>query len=209
VPVPPSPPPEAGPTADELLGEFQQLQAEEAAAEAQAQSSAPPNAPPPTRFTPAAAKPTNPEVEGKKLTLAQRVMKMSISEKIKLATLGNKEARTMLLRDSNKLVCTAAIRSPRITEGEVLAMANNRAANDEVLRIIYTNRDWCRAYALRLALIKNPRVPSAVSMKMLASLHESDVKDLARNRNVPALIQQMAKKAVDKKNEPKKDSGGH
>jgi len=201
------PPPEAGPTADEMLGEFQQLQAEEAAVEAEARATAPANAPPPTRFTP--AKPANPEVEGKKLTLAQRVMKMSISEKVKLATLGNKEARTILLRDSNKLVCTAAIRSPRITEGEVLAMANNRAANDEVLRIIYTNRDWCKAYAMRLALIKNPRVPAAVSMKMLSTLHEADVKDLARNRNVPAIIQQMAKKATDKKSEPKKDDGGH
>lgn len=201
-------PPEPTPSADEMMQAFQQLQQEEAAAEAEEAAANPqPAAPaaPPSRFAPKKEKEPNPEVEGKKLTLAQRVMKMTISEKVKLATLGNKEARTILLRDTNKLVCTAAIRSPRITEGEVLAMANNRAANEEVLRIIYTNRDWCKAYTLRLALIKNPRVPAAISMKMLGSLHESDLKDLARSRNVPAIIQQMAKKATDKANEPKKE----
>ena len=48
-----------------------------------------------------------PMEEGKQLTLTQRIMKMNIAEKIKLATLGNKEARTLLIRDSNKLVCTS------------------------------------------------------------------------------------------------------
>ncbi|HET9450533.1 MAG TPA: hypothetical protein VFO83_06605, partial [Aggregicoccus sp.] len=55
--------------------------------------------------------------EGRKQNLTQRIMKMSISEKIKLATLGNKEARGQLMRDSNKLVAVAVIRSPRITDG--------------------------------------------------------------------------------------------
>lgn len=205
----PAAPPERGPSADEMIQEYQQLQQEEAAVEA-AESAASPQpaaaAPAPvSRFAPKKEKEPDPVVEGKKLTLAQRVMKMSISEKVKLATLGNKEARTILLRDTNKLVCTAAIRSPRITDGEVLAMANNRAANEEVLRIIYTNRDWCKSYTLRLALIKNPRVPAAISMKMLGSLHEADLKELSRSRNVPAIIQQMAKKATDKANEPKKE----
>jgi len=49
----------------------------------------------------APAKQETEEETKKKLTITQRVMKMSVSEKIKLATLGNKEARTILLRDSN------------------------------------------------------------------------------------------------------------
>src|SRR5512140_2834169 len=68
---------------------------------------------------------STPEQEEKKLTITQRIMKMSVSEKIKLATLGNKEARTILLRDSNKLVCMAAATSPRITDGEILGLANS------------------------------------------------------------------------------------
>ncbi len=86
--------------------------------------------------------------EGKKLTLSQRVMKMNVAEKIKLATKGNKEVRGILIRDSNKLVAVAVIRSPRITDGEVLTQAQNKVALDDVLRVIYSNREWLRQYAI-------------------------------------------------------------
>ena len=142
--------------------------------------------------------------EGKRLTFTQRIMKMSIAEKIKLATLGNKEARSILLRDSNKLVAVAAIRSPRITEGEVMMMAANRAVNDDVLRVIYNNREWTKDYRVKLGLVKNPKTPMALSMRFLATLRETDVKEIARDRNVPSGIMQQAKKMIDKKS-PRKD----
>jgi hypothetical protein len=169
-------PPERGPTADEILAEFKELGDESA----------------------------SPMEEGKRLTLTQRIMKMSIAEKIKLATLGNKEARGILLRDSNKLVAVAAIRSPRITEGEVMMMAANRSVNDDVLRVIYNNREWTKDYRVKLGLVKNPKTPMALSMRFLVTLRETDVKEIARDRNVPSGIMQQAKKMIDKKS-PRKD----
>jgi hypothetical protein len=145
--------------------------------------------------------------EGKRMTLTQRIMKMTISEKIKLATLGNKEARSALIRDSNKLVCTAVIRSPRITDGEVLLSAGNKAANDEVLRVIYGNREWTKNLKIKLALVKNPKVPLTVVMKFLNSLRENELKDLSRDRNVPQGVQSFAKKMLEKKTAPKKEGG--
>ncbi len=147
---------------------------------------------------------TAPLEEGKRITLSQKIMKMSVAEKIKLATKGNKEVRTMLIRDSNKLVCTAVIRSPRLTDSEVLTQAQNRIANEEVLRIICANREWVRQYPIKLALIKNPKVPAQMSMKMLNTLHDTDVKNLARDKNVSGAIQMMAKKMLSKKDDPKK-----
>jgi hypothetical protein len=143
--------------------------------------------------------------EGKKLTLSQKIMKMNVSEKIKLATKGNKEARGVLIRDSNKLVAVATIRSPRISEGEVLTQAQNRIAHDDVLRVIFSNREWLRMYAVKLALVKNPKVPQGVSMRLLGQLHESDVKMLAKDKNVPGSVQMMAKKHVSKKDAPRRD----
>jgi hypothetical protein len=147
-----------------------------------------------------------PMEEGKRLTLSQRVMKMSITEKIKLATVGNREARSLLIRDNNKLVAVAVIRSPRITDGEVLRVAANRATLDEVLRIIYGNREWTKKYPVKLALVKNPKTPLAISLRFLAALRESEVKELARDRNVPSSIQQAARKMTDKKDAPKRES---
>jgi hypothetical protein len=170
-------PPDPGLTADQVMAEYSELSDETAA----------------------------PLEEGKRMTLSQRVMKMNIAEKIKLATKGNKEARGLLIRDSNKLVCTAVIRSPRITDGEVLMQANSRTCNEEVLRIIFGNREWTKMYQVKLALVKNPKTPAAVSMRFLNTLRETEVRDLARNKNVPSTIQMQAKKMMDKKNAPKKE----
>ncbi|HEY1416299.1 MAG TPA: hypothetical protein VGF41_00300, partial [Myxococcaceae bacterium] len=120
-------------------------------------------------------------------------------------TKGNKEARSYLLRDSNKLVAVAVIRSPKITDGEILAVANNRAALDDVLRVVYNNREWLKDYRVKVALTKNPKVPLPVAMKFLSQLRESEVKDLARNKNVPSGVQVLARKMLDKKNAPKKE----
>jgi hypothetical protein len=139
------------------------------------------------------------EESTKKLTITQRVMKMSVAEKIKLATLGNKEARTLLLRDSNKLVCMAAVTSPRITDGEILGLANSRTVSADVLRYIYSNREFTRTYAIKTSLVKNPKVPLPTALKLLVMLQEKDIKDLARDRNVPQTIQAQAKAYMMKK----------
>lgn len=170
-------PPERGPTAEEVVAENAELREEDA---------------PPVE-------------EGKRLTLSQRVGKMSVSEKIKLATIGNKEARGLLARDPNRLVGVAVIRSPRITAGEVLGMANNRAVIEDVLRVIYSNREWTKNYALKLALAKNPKTPMAIAMRHLSSLREADVISLSRNKNIPSGIQMVAKKMVEKKNAPPRE----
>ncbi|MCI0670788.1 MAG: hypothetical protein L0Y64_10035 [Myxococcaceae bacterium] len=171
-------PPDPGPTAEEVLRDFRDEVLSEGAA---------------------------PMEEGKKLTLTQRVMKMSTAERIKLATLGNKEARSILLRDSNKLVAMAAIRSPRVTDAEVLAQAYNKSAHDDVLRAIYGNKEWIKEYTIKLALVKNPKVPVAITMRFLSTLRESDVKDLAKNKNVAQGVQVMARRMVEKKGAPRRD----
>ncbi len=174
------PPPKEGPTADDIMSEFSMPDA------------------------PGAEEGITPMEEAKKLSLSKRIMSMNVSEKIKLATKGNKEARGILMRDSNKLVSVAVIRSPRITDGEVLTQAQSKICIDDVLRVIYSNREWLRKYSIKLALVKNPKVPQGVSMRLIATLHEHDVKSLAKDKNVPGSVQMLAKKQIEKKNAPKK-----
>jgi hypothetical protein len=145
-----------------------------------------------------------PMEEGQRINFAKSIMKMSVSEKVKLATKGNKEARGILLRDSNRLVAVAAIRNPRITDGEVLAQILNKAVNDDVLREIYGDREYTKQYPFKLALVKNPKTPQAMSMRFLSTLRETDVKNLSRDKNVPNVVQQLARKMMEKKENPNK-----
>jgi hypothetical protein len=173
-------PVDTGPTADEVVAEFA-----------------------------VGAEATVPLEEGKRSTFTQRISKMSIAEKIKLASKGNKEARTVLLRDSNKLVAMSAIQSPRLTDGEVLAMANNRTAQEDILRYISSNRDWLKSYALKLALVKNPKVPLPTAMKFLPLLREPDIRELARDRNVPGGVKNQARVMMAKKDTRGGGGGEH
>lgn len=182
-----APPVPEGPTADELMSEFGMSDGTGAATETES---------------------ATPMEEAKKLSLSKRIMSMNVSEKIKLATKGNKEARGILMRDSNKLVSVAVIRSPRITDGEVLGQAQSKTCIDDVLRVIYNNREWLRKYAIKLALVKNPKVPQGVAMRLINTLHEHDVKSLAKDKNVPGSVQMLAKKQMEKKNAPKAGQGG-
>ena len=152
--------------------------------------------------------PPTPEQEEKRLTMTQRVLKMSVSQKIKLATLGNREARTLLLRDSNRLVSLAAAQSPRMTDGEILGLANSKTAGAEVLRYIYESRDFTKIYALRAALVRNPKVPLPTALKLLPTLQEKDIKELARDRNVPATVQAQAKSWIMKREQAGKGPAG-
>lgn len=137
--------------------------------------------------------------EQQRLTLAQRILAMSVSEKIKLATLGNKEARSLLLRDTNKLVALAAIQSPRISESEVIAMTQSRTVHEDIIREITNNREWMKLYQVKLNLVRNPKTPPGVALRLVPHIREKDLKDLRSNKNIPHVVQTAARTLLMKK----------
>ena len=141
--------------------------------------------------------------EEKRLTVTQRILGMTVSEKIKLASLGNKEARTILLRDSNKLVAMAAAQSPRMTESEIVSLSQSRTVHEDVLRAIYSNREWLKLYQVKLNLVRNPKTPLPTAMRFLTHIRANDLKDLQKNRNVPIGIQTGARNLVARSSQKK------
>jgi hypothetical protein len=127
------------------------------------------------------------------------IQQMSIFEKVKLARLGNKEARGLLVRDRNKVVAVAAITSPKITDGEVVGFASSRNVCDEVLRMIANNRLWTRNYKTKLALASNPRTAQPTAMKFLNFLHDSDLKTMMKSKDVPSTVSVHARRILTKK----------
>ena len=140
------------------------------------------------------------EVEQKRQSITQQFMKMGVAKKIEWANKkGNREIRTLLLRDPNKLVQLAVIQSPRMTEGEVAKVAMSRTSPNEVLQYIYNNRQLMKNYQIKINLISNPKVPVGVSMRFLSGLRLAEVKALAKNKNVPQGLATAAKNLLEKK----------
>src|SRR3954468_15189820 len=139
-------------------------------------------------------------LEQKKESITQQVMKLGIAKKIEWANKkGNREVRSILLRDPNKLVQLAVIQSPRITEGEISKVALSRTAPQEVLQFIYNNRQLMKNYQIKMNIVTNPKVPVGVSMRFLSTLRMAEVKAVAKNRNVSQGLATAAKKLMEKK----------
>ena len=127
------------------------------------------------------------------------VQKMSVFQKIKLARLGNKEARGLLVRDGNRVVAIASITNPKVTDNEVAKIAQSRNVHDEVLRIISVNREWTRNYQVKLGLASNPKCPAPTAMKFLNHLMDKDLKTIMRSKDVPRAIATHARRILMKK----------
>ncbi|MEZ4704177.1 MAG: hypothetical protein R3A11_03105 [Bdellovibrionota bacterium] len=137
--------------------------------------------------------------EKEKLSMYQYVQTLRTGEKIKLALKGNKEARNLMIKESNKIVCTAVIKNPRITDGEVLAICLNRSINDDIIRIISEKKDWIKNYSVQHALAAHPKTPYLTAVRFTRNLNVSDLKRLAKNKNAPAQIQKLAKQMFQTK----------
>ncbi len=137
--------------------------------------------------------------EEERAGLYAAIQNMSVFQKIKLARMGNKEARSILVRDRNKIVATAAVRSPKITELEITAIAKARNVSDEVLRLIAANRDWTRNYQVKLGLAMNPKCPQPTAMRFLNYLQDRDLKTIMRSKDVPSAISGHARRILAKK----------
>ena len=126
----------------------------------------------------------------------QLCLKMEVSEKIKMALVGDKEWRTLLIRDSNRLVTSAVLKNPRITEGEILAVAQSAVQNDDMMRIICSNKEWLKNYQIRKALVQNCKTPLQTALRILMTLSEKDLALLARNKNIPSVISTQARRQL-------------
>jgi len=126
--------------------------------------------------------------------LVQKIAKMSIAQKVKIGLKGNGEVRTILARDSNKLVLLSVLENPRITDGEILALAKNRSTPDDAIRVIMHNRDWMKSYSIMFAIATHPKTPAAIAMRYLPLIKKKDIKLLAKNKNVTEAVRTMAKK---------------
>ena len=127
-----------------------------------------------------------------RVALIRRIMLMKVKDRIKLGMKGDREARSILIRDPNKVVAQAVINNPRITDQEVEAIAAMRTVSDEVLRLIAMNRGWARQYPIIHNLARNPRTPLPTGMGILPRLHAKDLKTLGQNRNVSDAVRRQA-----------------
>jgi len=130
----------------------------------------------------------NKEEEEERQSIEQKLRDMPVGKKIKLAYMGNLSARKILVRDPNKVVASAVVKSGRLTPNEVASFAGNKNLHDEVVRLIAENKEYVRKYPVQVALVNNPKCPAPLALRLMQNLHKRDLQQLANNKNVPSVI---------------------
>ncbi|MEZ5424875.1 MAG: hypothetical protein R2747_01300 [Pyrinomonadaceae bacterium] len=132
------------------------------------------------------------DVSSERVSMIQRILVMNMKDRVKLAMKGDREARSILIRDPNRVVSQAVINNPRITEQEVEKISSMRTVPDDVLRQVATNRNWARNYSIMHNLARNPRTPIANVMTILNRLQLRDLNAISKNRNVSDAVRRQA-----------------
>ena len=92
--------------------------------------------------------------------------------------------------------------SPKLSENEIVSYASDKSLNEEIIRRIVRRREWLKLYAVKKALIFNPKTPPITAMQMISFMNKRDLKNLSRSHEVPGYITRKAKELIQ--NEQKK-----
>jgi hypothetical protein len=139
------------------------------------------------------------KVKAKVIPLYARMAEMTVSQKIRCATLGSAAERLLCVRDSNRLVAAAAAKSPLLKEPEAVQISASRVVSEDVLRLLAMNKDFTRNYQIKLNLVSNPRTPFTFAARLVPMLRESELKMLSKSKNVSGAITTAVKQQLSKK----------
>ena len=148
------------------------------------------------------------EMRNKK-ALWRLIRDMSVPQRVRLALMGNATARSLLIRDSKRLVAMAVMRSPGLSEKEVLSFAQNKSMGEDIIRTIAWNREWTKSYPMRRALLVNPKCPPAKATSFLGTMLDRDLKIISKDREVPNYIARGAKRILEQKEMRLRAGHGH
>ena len=129
----------------------------------------------------------------------QKISKLDIKGRIQLAMKGNKEERSLLIRDGTKIVALAVLESPKVTDGEVERFAGQKNVLESVLRAIPMKRRFIKQYPIVRALTSNPRTPIDVSLGLIKHLLMQDLRHLSGNKEVSDTVRKLAMKMFRQK----------
>lgn len=132
----------------------------------------------------------------KDLPLSQTIPSLPLPEKVRLALTGDKEVRSLLCRDPNKVVLANLLQNPRLSDPEVLQMARDRNLPEEILSELLRRKEWIKKYPVRLALVQNPKVPLPSALKLLGTIRDADLRRIARSKDVPSQIAAGARRTL-------------
>jgi len=113
-------------------------------------------------------------------TQQERLSALTVGQKINLALSGDREARMALIRDPNKTLHQHVLRNPRIGLDEVQYIAKLTTVSPDALVLIADDDEWGANPVICASLVRNPKTPLPVALRLLQRLPAGEIRTLAR-----------------------------
>jgi hypothetical protein len=147
----------------------------------------------------AKARPAVPPKPAQRDNTLQKINRLDVKGRIQLAMKGNKEERSILIRDGTKVVALAVLDAPKISDGEVEKFALQKNVLEAVLRQIPLKRRFMKNYIVVRNLVSNPRTPLDLGLGLMKHLQPQDLKNISANKEVSETVRKLALKMYKQK----------
>jgi hypothetical protein len=137
-----------------------------------------------------------------RVSVLQKIARLTVGQRVQLAMRGNKEERSILIRDGSRLVSSAVLVSPKVSDAEIETFAGMKNVQEQVLRDIARNPKFKKNYPIARQLCNNPRTPLDLSLTLMGNLMVNDLKTLSMNKNIPETLRKIALKRFKEKSAP-------
>jgi len=126
-------------------------------------------------------------------TTGARLQAMTVAEKMQMGLSGDRDIRSHLLRDTNKVLHLYVLRNPRIGLDEVQYAAKLTTLSPDALKFIAEHREWSLNPTVCAALARNPKTPIPLVLRILPRVPIQDLRALARGGGRMPIVQAARK----------------
>ncbi len=140
--------------------------------------------------------------ERERVSTLTKIARLKVGDRVQLAMKGNKDERFILIRDGSKVVSSAVLQSPKLSDAEVETFAAMKNVQESVLRDITRSRKFMKNYSVIRNLVNNPRCPLDLGLTLINHLLVNDLKGLSLNKNVSETLRKMSLKKYKEKSTP-------
>ncbi len=117
--------------------------------------------------------------------LEDELAELRLGDRLTLARLATPVLLRALLRDADPRVIDAGLECARLSESELTQAIARKDAPARLMERVAASARWGESYAVRLALVAQPRTPLGVALAQLTGL---DRRDLLRIGDSPGLL---------------------
>jgi hypothetical protein len=129
--------------------------------------------------------------------LVNRVDKLTLGERISAAKRCSKALIKILLFDPNPKVFEGLLTNQLVREDDLLIIANSEKASADQLQLLARDYKWSNRYAIRKALVMNPRTPRSAAASQLRFLTWRDLRMILKHPATSTYLRRCIERLQD------------